>query len=167
AASSQEEFTADEQEARKKFDAFMKDVAKLAEEKQEAEQRNQRLQADFDNFRRRKARESEEQIRNAAAALVTALLPILDNFERATAAMMPSSEKEGVVLIQKQLQTVLEQSGLKVIEAMGADFDPNFHEAVMQADAGAENRGKVTLEVQKGYLLNEKLLRPAMVQVGC
>ena len=87
-------------------------------------------------------------------------------FQRAVAAMGDSPDKEGVALIQKQLQSVLEQSGLTLIEALGEDFDPNIHEAVMQTDAGEENRGKVVMEIQKGYMLNGKLLRASMVQVG-
>ncbi len=161
------ELSPEEIAAQEHFADFMKNVAKLADEKAEAEQKLARLQADFDNFRRRKAKESEDQIKTATAGLMTALLPVLDNFERAMTAMAQSPDKDGVLLIQKQLQNVLEQAGLSEIEAAGADFDPNFHEAVMQTDAGEENRGKVTLVVQKGYLLNDKLLRASMVQVGC
>ncbi|MCR4962649.1 MAG: nucleotide exchange factor GrpE [Firmicutes bacterium] len=157
---------AEEQDLQQEIDALNQNMNLLNEEKQELEQQFLRLQADFDNFRRRKARESEEQIKNAAAKLMTSLLPVLDNFQRAVAAMGESPDKEGVSLIHKQLQTVLEQNGLTRIEALGADFDPNIHEAVMQTDAGEENRGKVVMEVQTGYMLNGKLLRASMVQVG-
>ncbi len=163
-----EEATAatEEKELQNQISELNKNMCRLNEEKQELEQKFVRLQADFDNFRRRKARESEEQIKNAAANLMASLLPVLDNFQRAVAAMGDSPDKEGVALIQKQLQSVLEQSGLTLIEALGEDFDPNIHEAVMQTDAGEENRGKVVMEIQKGYMLNGKLLRASMVQVG-
>ena len=164
----QQTVNADDAEAKEKFDEFMKKVAQMAAEKEAAEAQLIRLQADFDNYRRRKTREDEELIKNANAFLMTGLLPVLDNFERAIKAITDGSpEKEGVVMIQKQLLEVLAKSGLAAIEAMDADFDPKVHEAVMQTEAGADKKGKVTMEIQKGYMLNEKLLRPTMVQVGC
>lgn len=162
------EIDASDAEAKEKFNEFMQKVAEMAAEKEEAEAKLIRLQADFDNYRRRKSREDEELVKNANAFLMTGILPVLDNFERAINVMTDGSpEKEGVVMIHKQLLEVLAKSGLQEIEAQDADFDPKFHEAVMQTEAGADKKGKVTMEIQKGYMLNEKLLRPTLVQVGC
>ena len=140
--------------------------SKLKEEKEQLDARFLRLQADFDNFRRRSRADNDEASRRAAAAVAEGLLPVLDNFERALSAMEDSADREGVELIMKQLQTALSNSGLNEIEAEGQEFDPKLHHAVSQVDAGEESRNKVTLVLQKGYTFNGKLLRAAMVQVG-
>ena len=140
--------------------------ATLTEEKEQLDARFLRLQADFDNFRRRSRADNEEASRRAAAAVAEGLLPVLDNFERALAAMEDTADREGVELIMKQLQTALANSGLAEIEAEGKDFDPKLHHAVSQADAGEEGRNKVIMVLQKGYTFNGRLLRAAMVQVG-
>jgi molecular chaperone GrpE len=124
------------------------------------------LQADFDNFRKRSLKEREDVVKLANSLLIQALLPVLDNFERALNALPESGGREGVQLIQRQLLEALDAAGLTPIEALGADFDPQLHEAVLQSEAGPEQQGKVLGEAQKGYLLNGKLLRPSMVQVG-
>ncbi len=155
-----------EEEAKQQFEQFMEAVTKLAAEKEELEQKFMRLQADFDNFRKRNRQEKEDIIKSANSRLVGTLLPVLDNFARALTSFADSSEKEGVELIYKQLSYLLEQEGLQVIVSEGADFDPNIHEAVLQENAGEENQGKVIAEVQKGYTFNGRLLRPAMVRVG-
>ena len=140
--------------------------AKLMEEKEQLDARFLRLQADFDNFRRRSRADNEEASRRAAAAVAEGLLPVLDNFERALNAMEDTADREGVELIMKQLQTALTNSGLAEIEAEGKDFDPKLHHAVSQEDAGEEGHNKVIMVLQKGYTFNDRLLRAAMVQVG-
>ncbi len=140
--------------------------AKLMEEKEQLDARFLRLQADFDNFRRRSRADNEEASRKAAAAVAEGLLPVLDNFERALAAMEDTADREGVELIMKQLQTALANSGLAEIEAEGQEFDPKLHHAVSQVDAGEEGHNKVIMVLQKGYTWGDKLLRAAMVQVG-
>lgn len=155
-----------EEEAKQQFEQFMEAVAKLAAEKEEIEQKSLRLQADFDNFRKRSRQEKEDTVKFANSRLVGVLLPVLDNFARALTSLADSPQKEGVELIYKQMLYLLEQEGLQAIAAEGSDFDPNFHDAVTQEDAGEENRGKVIAEVQKGYTFNGRLLRPAMVRVG-
>ena len=140
--------------------------AKLTEEKEQLDARFLRLQADFDNFRRRSRADNEEASRRAAAAVAEGLLPVLDNFERALTAMEDTADREGVELIMKQLQTALANSGLAEIEAEGKDFDPKLHHAVSQVDAGEEGHNKVIMVLQKGYTWGDKLLRAAMVQVG-
>ena len=138
--------------------------AKTAQEENEG--RLLRLQADFDNYRRRQREQSENLVRNAASGLVETLLPVVDNFERALGVMAASPDKEGIEMIARQLTQVLQNAGLEEIEALGEQFDPNFHQAVAQAEVKKADKGKVTAVLQKGYTFNGKLLRPAMVQVG-
>lgn len=134
--------------------------------KEEAEARALRVQADFDNFRRRSRKETEEAGKRANADLITTILPVLDNFERALKMMQESAERDGVEMIFKQMQQVLENAGLQEIEAQGAVFDPNIHQAVLQEAVDDERKGKVLMVMQKGYLLGDKLIRAAVVQVG-
>jgi molecular chaperone GrpE len=134
--------------------------------KEEADNRALRVQADFDNFRRRSRKDTEEMGKKAMGELICALLPILDNFERALDHMGESAEKEGICLIYKQLYCVLQNAGLIEIEALAADFDPNLHQAVTQEKTDEEQKGKVLMVLQKGYMYDNKLLRAAMVQVG-
>lgn len=128
-----------------------------------------RMQAEFDNFRKRTAREREELHNMSLEKIVTELLPIVDNMERAISIFksncLDSSYIEGVDMIQKQLLAILEKSGLKEINALGMDFDPNMHHAVMQVAGDAEEENKVKEVLQKGYFLGSKVIRPVMVQV--
>ncbi|AGL00834.1 nucleotide exchange factor GrpE [Desulfoscipio gibsoniae] len=143
----------------------------LADQKTKAEEylnRLVRLQADFDNYRKRTVKEKEEFFKYAAASLCEALLPVLDNFQLALAAkdQNPAQVAEGVDMIFRQLQDVLQKEGLTPVAAVGEQFDPTRHEAVMQevTDEYAENT--VTAELRRGYYLKDKLLRPAMVKVA-
>lgn len=128
-----------------------------------------RMQAEFDNFRKRTVKEREELYFTSLEKIVTELLPIVDNMERAIGSFksngLDSSYVDGVDMIQKQLLTILEKNGLKEIEAKGAEFDPNLHHAVMQVEGDAEDENKVKEVLQKGYFLGAKVIRPAMVQV--
>ncbi len=142
----------------------------LAAEKERAE-RNlanwQRAQADFINYRKRMEQEKEELATFANASLIASLLSVLDDFERAQNSM-PSSIMgitwvEGVFMMHKKLLAILESHGLSKVDALGQDFDPNLHEAVLY---GEGDDGKVVEELQKGYKLRDRVLRPAMVQVG-
>jgi molecular chaperone GrpE len=145
---------------------FLSQYKEALAAREEAETRALRVQADFDNFRRRSRKDTEESGKRAAGELICCILPILDNFERALNLMEDSSDKEGVGLIYRQLYAVLENAGLHEIEALGAEFDPNLHQAVTQEPADNESKGKVLMVLQKGYMFEDKLLRPAMVQVG-
>lgn len=127
----------------------------------------QRAQADFTNLKRRAEQERGEVAKFANATLMLNLLPVLDDLDRALAAVSTQlaglTWVDGIKLIQRKLETILEAQGLSEIEAVGQDFDPNLHEAVMYADG---DEGKVIEEVQKGYTLHDRVLRPAMVKVG-
>ncbi|MNZ63950.1 heat shock protein GrpE [compost metagenome] len=148
-------------------DARYEELAKLAEENQ---QRYLRVQADFDNFRRRTMKEKEELGQYASMKLIGELLPVVDNFERAAAASALNSDYDSLVkgldMIFRQLVQTLEQEGLKAMNVVGEPFNPEFHQAVMQVESDEHEEGIIVEEMQKGYMLKEKVLRPAMVKVS-
>lgn len=127
----------------------------------------QRSAADFQNFKRRVEQEREDVARLAGAAFVINILPVLDDLERALqsvdAKLAGLTWVDGIRLIHRKFQSVLEMSGVAEIEADGKAFDPNLHEAVMYAEG---EEGKVVSVVQKGYTLGGRVIRPAMVVVG-
>lgn len=130
--------------------------------------RLKRLQADFDNFRRRTRQEKEELSAVVAQNLIKELLPLLDNFERAMAADVAaeaSSLRGGVDMIYKQFVTTLEKNGMAKIEAVGQKFDPNFHEAVMRVADDSMEDDTIAEELQKGYSVCGRVIRPSMVKV--
>lgn len=140
-------------------------------EAQAAEYKDQwmRAVADYRNFKRRTETERAELVRNAGAALILKLLPVLDDFERAIANIPPDIAEtpwwQGTQLIAQKLRTILESEGVKPIEALGQEFNPNLHEAVIYEDAEGQE-GKVIAELQRGYLLHDRVIRPSMVKVG-
>ena len=126
-----------------------------------------RLMADFQNFKRRTEKEKSDIYAFANEKIVSELLNVIDNFERALAlGQEGDSFVEGMSLIFKQLQGVLEKAGVKEIEALGQEFDPNFHNAVMMEDTDEYESGKVSEVLQKGYTLNNRVIRPSMVKVA-
>jgi len=142
----------------------------LAEEEEKAEgylANWQRSQADFINYKRRIEQEREDFNKFASSVQLLSLLPILDDLERAFAAIPHRQDKlawvEGIRMVERKLRTSLEAQGLTPIQARGEPFDPNYHEAVRQ-DKGEE--GLVIEEVRRGYMFNDKVLRPTMVVVG-
>ncbi|OKP78423.1 nucleotide exchange factor GrpE [Paenibacillus sp. P3E] len=143
---------------------------RLQELAEEYQGRALRVQADFDNFRRRTQKEKEELAQYATAKLVGELIPVLDNFERAIATVPASPEFEafnkGVNMIFQQLEGILKSEGLTAMESVGQPFNPEYHQAIMQVESEEHEEGIVTEEVQKGYLLKDKVLRPAMVKVS-
>lgn len=148
--------------------------AKDAEEKKESSAEEEalnvkymRLMADFQNFKRRTEKEKSDIYAFANEKIISELLNVIDNFERALLhGAAGDSFAEGMNMIFKQLQGVLEKAGVKEIEALGLDFDPNFHNAVMTEDSTEYESGKVTEVLQKGYTLNSKVIRPSMVKVA-
>jgi molecular chaperone GrpE len=126
-----------------------------------------RLQADFQNYKRRTQEDRASDIEFANKKLATALLDVIDNFERALGSECTDEKfKEGMELILKQLMTVLEKNNIKPIEAERKQFDPNFHNAVQMLPSEDAESGTVITVLQKGYTLNDKLIRPAMVIVA-
>lgn len=129
-----------------------------------------RKTAEFDNYRKRVDRERRELAEHAASDLLAQLLPIVDDLERALATSATDASAEayraGVELIHKQLLELLAKRGVKAIKAVGQPFDPNYHQAVAREVGSPEQDGLVTAEFRRGYMLGERLLRPAMVKVA-
>jgi len=131
-----------------------------------------RATADFDNFKKRAAREKQDAIRYANEGLLEKLVPVLDNFDAALSAAQNSSAESaqslqtGVAMIFQQLKKVLTDSGLEEGDATGQAFDPNLHEAVSQQESKDVPEGNVLQQLRKGYKLRERLLRPATVVVA-
>jgi len=136
-------------------------------EEQESE-RYMRLMAEFQNFKRRAAKEKSDIHAFANERIVGDLLPVMDNFERALDTETEDVEAyaKGMQLIFEQLKTALEKAGLKEIEALGLDFDPNVHNAVMTDNTEEYENDKISKVLQKGYKLNDKVIRPSMVAVN-
>jgi molecular chaperone GrpE len=126
-----------------------------------------RTAADFDNYRKRMDRERRDLAEQTAGEAIKDLLPIIDNLERALqAAAEDDPLRKGVELIHKQMLEMLRKRGVTPIEALGADFDPNVHEAVTHEESDQHREGEVMEELQRGYKVGERLLRPAMVKVA-
>ena len=144
------------------------DTAALEAQLKEKSDRILRLQADFENFRRRTAKEKEELAAVITQNLLTDLLPLLDNFERAMAVEQTDGEafQKGVEMIFTQLREVMDKHGLEGIEAEGKPFDPNLHQAVMRVENPDVEDGTITQVLQKGYQAKGRVIRPAMVQVA-
>ena len=144
---------------------------KAAEEEKKAEEqeseRYMRLMAEFQNFKRRAAREKSDIHAYANEKIIGELLPVLDNFERALDTKSEDVEgyAKGMELIFTQLRTALEHAGLAEIPAMGEEFDPNVHNAVMTEDSEEIEDNHISKVLQKGYKLNDKVIRPSMVAV--
>jgi molecular chaperone GrpE len=144
---------------------------KLKDELAQANDKYLRLYAEFDNFRRRTREERTELLKTAGKEMIVALLPVLDDFERAAKAMENSTDinavKEGVALVQHKLKNILVQKGLKEMEAIGTPFDADIHEAITNIPAPTDDlKGKVVDQMEKGYYLNDKVVRFAKVIVG-
>jgi hypothetical protein len=143
-------------------------VAVLEAELKEKSDRILRLQADFENFRRRTAKEKEELTAVITQNMLTDLLPLLDNFERAMMVEQTDIEafQKGMEMIFTQLREVMEKHGLEKIEAEGQVFDPNLHQAVMRVENPDVEDGMITQVLQQGYRAKGRVIRPSMVQVA-
>lgn len=180
AAEAEEQTEADPSEeagGRQAEDETAEEAEETAEAQEQAPQQKEedealnakylRLMADFQNYKRRTEKEKGDIYAYANEKIVTELLTVMDNFERALQhEAADESFAEGMRMIFKQLTGVLEKAGLEEINALGEDFDPNFHNAVMMEDNADYESGKVTEVMQKGYLLNKKVIRPSMVKVN-
>jgi len=146
------------------------ELSTLKKENDELMNRYLRVQADFDNFRKRSRLEKEETIKLANAKLITDLLTVIDNLERALMVNGDDANfqalKQGVEMVYRELKQSLEKAGLKEMDAIGKPFDPNYHQAVMQEEKEGIEPNIVLEELMKGYLLNDKVIRPAMVKVS-
>ncbi|WP_088102529.1 nucleotide exchange factor GrpE [Halalkalibacter urbisdiaboli] len=129
-----------------------------------------RVQADYDNFRRRSREEKEAAAKYRAQSFIEGLLPVIDNFERAL-LVNPEQEEaksllKGMEMVYRQLQDTLKNEGVEVIETVGQSFDPHLHQAVMQVEEEGYESNQIVEELQKGYKLKDRVLRPSMVKVN-
>jgi len=150
-------------------DAAPDPAAELRRERDDFKDKWLRKGAEFDNYRKRIERERREQADTAVADLLEAILVVVDDFDRALvveAGPEADAYRTGVELIHSKLLDVLKKRGIRAIDALGADFDPNIHQAVMHESSPEHRDGEVIGELRKGYLLGDKLLRPAMVKVA-
>ena len=150
-------------------------LAELKERAGKADENWERLlrtTADFDNFKKRAAREKQEAIKFANEGLLQKLLPVLENLDMALAATQTARPKDGqslqsgVNMISQQLKNVLAEAGLEELDALGKPFDPNLHEALMQKETSDVPEGQVVQQLRKGYKFRDRLLRPAGVVVA-
>lgn len=143
---------------------------KLQQEKDELYNRLLRVQAEYDNFRKRTQKEKEADRKYKSQSVVTELLPVLDNFERALNVDVEDEASkgifEGLQMVYRQMKDVLEKEGVEVIETEGEQFDPQIHQAVMQVEDDNYESNVVIQELQKGYRLKDRVIRPAMVKVN-
>lgn len=140
----------------------------LQAELEEQKDRYLRLQADYDNYRRRTQKEKSELSIQVTQDLIADLLPVVDNFERALAAAGQDADsiRAGVEMVNRQFVSILEQNGLEAINTEDTQFDPNFHQAVMREENADKPDGTILQELQKGYMVKGKTIRPSMVKVS-
>ncbi len=150
-------------------ESMSSEIADLQRERDDYKDRWLRKTAEFDNYRKRIERERREQGDQAVVDLLQELLLVVDDFDRALtvdAGEGGGAYRKGVELIHGKLNDLLRKYGVKPFDALGVDFDPNIHQAVMHEASPEHREGEVIGELQKGYLLNDRLLRPAMVKVA-
>jgi molecular chaperone GrpE len=144
-------------------------VEAIRRDKDALQDRLLRTAAEFDNYRKRVERDRRDQSDAMAADALVDLLPIIDDLERALQAPATGdadSFRAGVELIHRQMLDLLRKRGVKMIQAVGEDFDPRFHESVMSEESSEHRDGEVLQELRRGYMLGDRLLRPAMVKVA-
>lgn len=147
------------------------EIERLKGELNEKQERYMRLQADFDNFRKRTAKEKTELAATIEQAFLKDLLPLLDNLSRATEAVETGEEsnvetlKKGIEMINQETVAVMGKHGLEPIDTEGKTFDPNFHQAVMRVADPEKEEGTIAAELQRGYIARGRVIRPSMVQV--
>lgn len=167
---SQSETQAEQTEEINELEAFKTQLAETQAALEKEKTEYLFLMAEFDNFRKRTQREKSEILRNGAESAMKGLLPIVDDFERGLDAIKDTDNaeavKEGMVLIYNKFLKYLEQNGVKPMESTGADFNDELHEAVALVPGAPELKNKVIDTLQKGYMLNDKVLRHAKVAVG-
>lgn len=168
-----EEAVAEEPETEKEKGSFFKKKEKKDKKDEKIEEltdRVRRQMAEFDNFRKRTEKEKTQMFETGAKSIVEKILPVVDNFERGLAAVTEEEKGtpfvEGMEKIYKQMMTVLEEAGVKAIEAVGQEFDPNLHNAVMHVEDEEFGENIIAEEFQKGYMYRESVVRHSMVKVA-
>ncbi len=168
-----EEAVAEEPETEKEKGSFFKKKEKKDKKDEKIEEltdRVRRQMAEFDNFRKRTEKEKTQMFETGAKSIVEKILPVVDNFERGLAAVTEEEKGtpfvEGMEKIYKQMMTVLEEAGVKAIEAVGQEFDPNLHNAVMHVEDEEFGENIIAEEFQKGYTYRDSVVRHSMVKVA-
>ncbi|MGB1248910.1 MAG: nucleotide exchange factor GrpE [Chitinophagales bacterium] len=166
-----QEETQVEETPKTELEILQEDNAKLQRQIQEQKDKYLRLFADFDNFKKRTAKERLDLLNTAGKDIILSILPTLDDFDRAIGAAENAEDvtsvKEGMLLIQNKMKSQLEQRGLKPMETKGEAFDAEFHEAITEIPAPSEDmKGKIIDEIEKGYTMGGKIIRYAKVVVG-
>lgn len=161
---------ADSEDPDKKKSFFKKKKDKKDEQIEELTDKVKRQMAEFDNFRKRTEKEKSQMYDMGAKTIVEKILPVIDNFERGLAAVPEDNKEDAFVVgmdkIYRQMLTVLEEAGVKPIESVGAEFDPNFHNAVMHVEDETLGENVVAEELQKGYMYRDTVVRHSMVKVA-
>lgn len=161
---------ADSEDPDKKKSFFKKKKDKKDEQIEELTDKVKRQMAEFDNFRKRTEKEKSQMYDMGAKTIVEKILPVIDNFERGLASVPEDNKEDAFVVgmdkIYRQMLTVLEEAGVKPIEAVGAEFDPNFHNAVMHVEDETLGENVVAEELQKGYMYRDTVVRHSMVKVA-
>jgi molecular chaperone GrpE len=164
----------EEHKKKKKKDEVVEELNKALEEKEEIikslQEKMLYLQADFDNFKKLKIKEKQDTLKFGNEVLIKELLPVLDNLERALDHASKTNDfkgiHEGVEIVLNEFLKVLERVGVERVDAIGKKFDPNFHEAFLQEEKDNVEPETVVSEMQKGYILNGRLIRPSMVTIS-
>lgn len=151
-------------------DKYQKQIDELQKSLNEANDKFKRLAAEYDNYRKRTQREKESIYSDAICDFAGEILPVIDNMDRAATVNPEESDsasiQSGIVLICKQMKDVLHKAGMTEIEALGKDFDPTIHNAIMHVDDESVGDNKIVEEFQKGYKINDKVIRHSMVKVA-
>ncbi len=143
------------------------DISKMQEELENTTDRLKRLMAEFDNYKKRSSKERTQLYNNLVADIMTAFLPVMDNLEKALATNTEdASYKQGMELVAKQFKDVLNSFGVKEIESVGKIFDPSLHEAVSSVQDDTKQSQEIVEEFRKGYMIDDKVIRHAMVVVN-
>ena len=166
---SEEETDSKDDKSDKKKSFFGKKDNKLQDKVDELEDRVKRQMAEFENFRKRTDKEKTAMFETGAKSVIEKILPVVDNFERGLAGLSEEEKKqpfaEGMAMVYKQLMTELDKLEVKPIEAVGCEFDPNLHNAVMQVESDEYESGIIAQELQKGYTYRDTFVRHSMVAV--
>jgi molecular chaperone GrpE len=150
-----------------RLDQIKEELTTITEEKDKYLNKLKRMKADFVNYRNRSKKEKSRIESRTKMDFINSVLPVIDNFERALKSVDEDSEfLSGVQMIYKQLLDVLKKEGLEIIDTEGQEFDPQYHEAIMQLETDEYESGYIVEEVQRGYILEDKVVRPAMVKVA-
>lgn len=169
-ASNKEEKNEEKDNIAEELENIKTELLSKSEKIKDLEEKNKKLYADFDNFRRRKEAEFATAKKFAAEKIVSELLPIIDNFERAIEASEQSKNyealKEGLLMVDKQIRDMLSKEGLSEIEAVGKTFDPNLHQVVQCEQNSNLEDDQIIMELLKGYKLHDRIIRPSMVIVN-